>query len=108
MSGKRKENLTRDLFETAGKKQTNKDFKPAPDKIETNFGTLKFELEAFPNEESVQKIFDEMDLQRASQSYMDFFPTLSTYGIFKAQIRGFGFKRESDNYPMFFIRNNAE
>ena len=33
---------TRNLFESAGEKQTNRDFKPAPDTIETNFGTLKF------------------------------------------------------------------
>jgi hypothetical protein len=36
---------TQNLYETAGKKQTNKDFKPAPERIETSFGTLKFELE---------------------------------------------------------------
>ena len=86
----------RNLFEDPGKKQVGADFKPAPDKIETNFGTLNFELEAFPDEASVQKIYDEMDLQRATQAYMDFFPTLSTYGIIKAQIRDFGFKSSSD------------
>ena len=87
---------TRNLFETAGKKQTEKDFKPAPDVIETNFGTLKFELEAFPTEESIAKIYDEMDLQRATQVYMDFNPTLSVYGIVKSHIRDFGFKNSSD------------
>jgi len=87
---------TRNLFETAGKKQTEKDFKPAPDVIETNFGTLKFELESFPTEESIAKIYDEMDLQRATQIYMDFNPTLSVYGIVKSHIRDFGFKNSSD------------
>ena len=86
----------RNLFDNAGKKQVGADFKPAPDKIKTNFGTLKFDLEAFPDEASVQKIYDEMDLQRATQAYMDFMPTLSTYGIIKAQIRDFGFKSSSD------------
>jgi hypothetical protein len=86
----------RNLFKDAGKKQVGADFKPAPDKIETNFGTLNFELEAFPDEASVQKIYDELDLQRATQAYMDFYPTLSTYGIIKAQIRDFGFKSSSD------------
>ena len=86
----------RNLFKTAGEKQTNEDFKAAPDKIETGFGTLEFELEAFPNEESVQKIYDEMDLQRATQAYMDFMPTLSVYGIVKSHIRDFGFKTSSD------------
>ena len=86
----------RNLFKTAGEKQTNEDFKPAPDKIETGFGSLEFELEAFPTEESVQKIYDEMDLQRATQAYMDFMPALSVYGIVKSHIRDFGFKSSSD------------
>ena len=47
---------TRNNFENAGAKQTAKDFKPAPDKIETSFGTLEFELEAFPTEETVRRI----------------------------------------------------
>jgi hypothetical protein len=33
---------TRNLVETAGSKQTSKDFKPGPDEIKANFGTLKF------------------------------------------------------------------
>ena len=46
----------------------------------------------FPTDDSVQKIYDEMDLQRATQAYMDFFPALSLYAIVKSQIRDFGFK----------------
>jgi hypothetical protein len=86
----------RNLFESAGPKQTNKDFKPAPGRIETSFGALEFELEAFPTEETVQRIYDEMDLQRATQAYMDFMPALSVYGIVKSHIRDFGFKTSSD------------
>lgn len=63
----------RNLFKTAGEKQSAKDFKAAPDKMKTNFGELKFEGTSFPTEESTQKIYDEMDLQRATQAYMDFF-----------------------------------
>jgi hypothetical protein len=84
------------IFKNPGKKQTNQDFKPAPADIETRFGRLTFELEAFPTEESVRKIYDEMDLQRATQAYMDFFPALSVYGIVKSHIRDFGFKTSSD------------
>ena len=87
---------TRNNFENAGAKQTAKDFKPAPDRIETGFGTLEFELEAFPTAETVQRIYDEMDLQRATQAYMDFNPALSVYAIVKGQIRDFGFKTASD------------
>ena len=86
----------RNLFKTAGEKQTNTDFEPAPDKIRTDFGTLRFEGGAFPTEESVDLIYDEMDLQRATQAYMDFMPALSVYGIVKSHIRDFGFKTSSD------------
>ncbi|WP_300455613.1 DUF1254 domain-containing protein [Desulfobacula sp.] len=87
---------TRNLFKAAGQKQTAKDFKPAPDKIKTNFGTLKFEGGAFPDEASTQRIYDELDLQRATQAYMDFLPSLSLYGIVKSQVRDFKFKSSSD------------
>ncbi len=90
------ESTTRNLFKTAGKKQSSKDFRPAPDEIETSFGTLQFEGGAFPTEASAQKIYDEMDLQRATQAYMDFFPALSLYSIVKSQIRDFGFETASD------------
>jgi len=86
----------RNLFKDAGEKQEGTDFKPAPDKIETNFGTLEFEYGAYPTEETAQKIYDEMDLQRATQAYLDFFPTLSAYAIVKSQIRDFKYKSSSD------------
>ncbi|MGB5747181.1 MAG: DUF1254 domain-containing protein, partial [Desulfobacterales bacterium] len=86
----------RNLYRTAGEKQTAKDFKPAPDTIKTNFGTLEFEGGAFPTDASVQKIYDELDLQRATQAFMDFFPALSLYGIVKSQIRDFRFESASD------------
>ena len=38
----------KNLFKTAGMKQTNKDFKPAPMSIETNFGHLNFTGGGFP------------------------------------------------------------
>ncbi|MFW2374106.1 MAG: DUF1254 domain-containing protein [Gammaproteobacteria bacterium] len=84
------------IFKDSGRKQTAADFKPAPDKIKTSFGTLKFRGGAFPTEASAQKIYDEMDLQRATQAYMDFFPALSLYGIVKSQVRDFGFETASD------------
>ena len=86
----------RNLFETAGPKQTEKDFIPAPDRIKTNFGTLEFELDAFPTEETAQRLYDELDLQRATQAYMDFYPALSLHAIVKSQIRDFGFRNSSD------------
>ena len=87
---------TRNLFESAGNKQMAKDFTPAPDKIETDFGALEFVGGAFPTADSAQKIYDELDLQRATQAYMDFYPALSVYGIVKSQIRDFGLATASD------------
>ena len=87
---------TRNLFESAGSKQTAEDFEPAPDKIKTDFGKMKFEGGAFPTAESAQTIYDELDLQRATQAYMDFFPALSLYSIIRSQIRDFGFRTSSD------------
>ena len=99
---------TRNLFESAGAKQTSKDFKPAPASMKTNFGTLEFEGGAFPTEASVQKIYDEMDLQRATQAYMDFFPALSLYGIVKSQIRDFRFETSSDVAVMADFMKSSE
>ena len=77
-------------------KQTAEDFQPAPAQIETNFGILEFEGGAFPTADSAQRIYDELDLQRATQAYMDFFPALSLYAIVRSQIRDFGFHSSSD------------
>jgi hypothetical protein len=86
----------KNLLDSPGKKQTAADFKPAPARMETNFGTLEFTGGAFPTDASVQKIYDELDRQRATQAYMDFFPAASLYAIVKSQIRDFGFKSSSD------------
>ena len=86
------------IFElgAAEAKQSSKDFKPAPAKIKTNFGTLEFTGSAYPTPETVQKVYDELDLQRATQLYLDLFPALSVHGILKAQVRDFGHRSSSD------------
>ena len=83
------------LFDITDQKQTSKDFKPAPERIDTNFGALEFSGGAFPTQASVQKIYDEMDRQRATQAYMDFYPALSLYAIVKSQVRDFGLNSAS-------------
>jgi hypothetical protein len=89
------------IFElgAAEAKQTSKDFKQfeaAPETIETNFGTLEFTGGAYPTPETVQKVYDELDLQRATQLYLDLFPALSMHGILKAQVRDLGHRSSSD------------
>lgn len=85
-----------DLFRNPGPKQTAKDFKPAPTKIQMGSDTAEFVGGAFPTKESTALIYDKLDLQRATQAYMDFFPALSLYTIVKSQVRDFGFKTPSD------------
>ncbi|MGB6289177.1 MAG: DUF1254 domain-containing protein, partial [Desulfobulbales bacterium] len=97
------------IFElgAAEAKQTSKDFKPAPAKIKTDFGTLKFTGGGYPTKETAQKVWDQMDLQRATQAYYDFIPALSMHGILKAQVRDYG-ARSSSDVLVFADRMNSE
>ena len=85
------------IFELAGAeaKQTSKDFKPAPEKMKTRFGTLEFPG-GYPTEETVRKVYDELDLQRATQLYLDMYPALSMHGIMKGLVRDYGVRNCSD------------
>ena len=48
----------------------------APDKVETRFGTLKF-FDGFPDQASAEKIYDNLDFQRAVQAYLLALPVVS-------------------------------
>ncbi len=76
-------------------KYTPGDFKPAPDKMKTRYGTLEFPG-GYPTEETVQKVYDEMDLQRATQLYLDMYPALSSHGLMKGWVRDLGMRDSSD------------
>jgi hypothetical protein len=84
------------IFESAGAetKYTPGDFKPAPEKIKTRFGTLKFPG-GYPTEKTVQKVYDELDLQRATQLYLDMYPALSAHGLIKGWVRDLGMSDSS-------------
>ena len=64
--------------------------------IDTDFGKMEFVGGGFPTEESAQALYDELDLQRATQAYMDFLPALSLYSIVKSQARDLQFETSSD------------
>jgi|SRR5215470_6205875 len=51
---------------------------PAPDKIDTPFGTLHLH-DGFPDKESTQKLYDNLDFQRAVQGYLLGLPPVSQY-----------------------------
>ena len=40
-----------------------------PDRVETRLGTLRF-FDGFPDEATVQTVFDNLDFQRAVQAYL--------------------------------------
>jgi len=48
----------------------------SPDKVETRLGTFKF-FDGFPDEASVEKLYDNLDFQRAVQAYLLALPPVS-------------------------------
>ena len=52
----------------------------SPDQVETRLGTLRF-FDGFPDKESVEKLFDNLDFQRAMQAYMLGLPPVSMVGL---------------------------
>ena len=70
------------------------DFKPAPETISTRFGKLEFPG-GYPTEDTAQKVFDELDLQRATQLYLDMYPALSAHGLMKGWVRDLGMEDSS-------------
>ncbi len=85
------------FFEMAGaeEKYTPGDFRPAPEIMQTRFGTLEFPG-GYPTEATVRKVFDELDLQRATQLYLDMYPALSAHGLMKGWVRDLDMQESSD------------
>ncbi len=48
----------------------------SPDKVETRFGTLNF-IDGFPEKATVEKLYDNLDFQRAVQAYLMAIPAVS-------------------------------
>ena len=84
------------FFELAGaeSQQTSEDFTPAPETMETRFGTLAFPG-GYPTEETVERVYDELDLQRATQLYLDMYPAMSAHGLMKGWVRDLGMSDSS-------------
>src|SRR5262249_52328726 len=59
-----------------------------PDSIETRLGTLKF-TDGFPDDATVQKVYDNLDFQRGVQAFLTAMPAASLVAMRKG-IRGFG------------------
>ncbi|UFZ08394.1 DUF1254 domain-containing protein [Bradyrhizobium ontarionense] len=52
----------------------------APDRIETRLGTLKF-FDGFPDKATVEKLYDNLDFQRAVQAYLLALPAANMAGL---------------------------
>ena len=59
-----------------------------PDNVETRLGTLKF-TDGFPDDATVQKVYDNLDFQRGVQAFLTAMPAASLSAMRKG-IRGFG------------------
>ena len=53
-----------------------------PDKLETRIGTLEL-FDGVPTQETAQKVYDNLDLQRGVQAYLDSIQIASMYGMRK-------------------------
>ena len=86
----------RSFFELAAaeEKYSPGDFRPAPETMQTRFGTLEFPG-GYPTEETARNVFDELDLQRATQLYLDMYPALSAHGLMKGWVRDLGMSDSS-------------
>ena len=84
------------FFELAGAEEKYEpgDFRPAPETMHTRFGTLDFPG-GYPTEATSRKVFDELDLQRATMLYLDMYPALSAHGLMKGWIRDLGMRDSS-------------
>lgn len=59
-----------------------------PDTVETRLGTLRF-FDGFPDEATVQKVYDNLDFQRAVQAFLTALPAASLYAM-RTGFRTFG------------------
>lgn len=59
-----------------------------PDSVETSLGTLRF-FDGFPDPATVQKVYDNLDFQRAVQAYLTALPAACLYAL-RSGNRAFG------------------
>jgi hypothetical protein len=50
----------------------------------------------YPTEETIQKVYDQLDVQRATQAYLDFMPLASQNSLFESFINDYGLTKAGD------------
>ena len=70
-----------------------------PDVVETSLGTLRF-FDGFPDEATVQTVYDNLDFQRGVQAFLRSLPAAALYGL-RRGIRTYG----PDNQTVIFTES---
>src|SRR5262249_49661664 len=65
----------------------------APDSMETRIGTLKFD-DGFPDDATVQKVYDNLDFQRGVQAFLNTMPAASLSAM-RTGLRSIGVNNSS-------------
>lgn len=63
--------------------------------VRTSIGDLEY-VGGFPTEETVRRAYDQLDLQRATQVYLEFMPFMSQQALFDSHERGCGMGENRD------------
>ena len=71
-----------------------------PDTVETRLGTLKY-FDGFPDDATVQKVYDNLDFQRGVQAFLTAMPGASVYGLRE----GFRSAGATDNHTVLITEN---
>ncbi len=88
---RRRHRICRHVVAPALAQQYKTDIPPAitiPDSVDTRLGTLKFK-DGFPDDATVQKVYDNLDFQHGVQAFLTAMPAASLAAIRKAS-RSFG------------------
>ena len=59
----------------------------------SNLFDLKYEG-GYPTVETIQKLYDQLDVQRAAQAYLDFMPAMSMQAVLDAHPRDYRGQRD--------------
>ncbi len=83
-----------------------------PDKVETRIGTLDF-FDGLPSDETVQRVYDNLDFMRGVEAFLNFIPATSIEGMRRGMVE-IGAKRSNqvvifdqlmDSNPLFLTGN---
>ncbi len=83
-----------------------------PDSVETRIGTLKF-FDGFPNKETTQKVYDNLDFMRGVETFLTFIPAASVEAMRRGMIemgatksnQGVLLEQLLDSSPLFLTGN---